>query len=721
MTRVRNPFLGKLYIGVNVITHKFHKGGIKVEAKKGKALSGLLVVLLVSSLLVGLNVFAQEGTAPEEQAPQVPLFGTISGDVRDVDNNPITNVTVYLTNDTITTFEDAEAAGLALVGPDVSKLFPVKEVTEGTEVAVEPVPVPEEQAETAPRRQGTSYSLAGLPLIGSIIRMCENIPLIGMIFRICVRLVDLVTCVSVCGPICSRIPLIGSICNMCFGVEVPSEEPKPVTPVTPVKPVTPVAPVAPVTPVTPVAPVIVTPGVGEIAQPSVEAAHYVLKNVPAGTYSVNARALRADGKVISGRALNVTVAPLATSTADVVLDVARPYSMVISAHPVEVSAYLEGIFAEPETVEVKAQLLDYFSQPVGLGYEVTFSADAGTIPMDPVMTNETGMALATYTADTPVAGDVLITATYVDPETLIVISANTTIRLSAPTGTISGMVTDGYNNLLAGVNVELYLNGEPATFYMGSEPAVITTNANGGFTFQNLVPNAAGEFYEVRVSSERTATVGKAKAVVEVGYTTTANVVLPLELAPGNVEGQVTDSVGNPVSGAEVSIEGVTPIMSDEEGNFAFHGLYPGDYTVAASAKGETAEELVTVVENETVYVTVVLPIVPPKLDITAPENVTEGDSFNVTVSLNGQPVSGAVVTIGDQMAVTKADGVAQLKAPDVESDQTLTMTASSAEADGSADILVKNRAGIPGFEAIVALLAIGLAGAVVALRRRKR
>jgi hypothetical protein len=65
-----------------------------MEAKKGKALSGLLVVMLVSSLLVGINVFAQEEVAPEEQAPQVPLFGTISGDVRDIDNNTITNVTV---------------------------------------------------------------------------------------------------------------------------------------------------------------------------------------------------------------------------------------------------------------------------------------------------------------------------------------------------------------------------------------------------------------------------------------------------------------------------------------------------------------------------------------------------------------------------------------------------------------------------------------------------
>ncbi|MDY6985201.1 MAG: carboxypeptidase regulatory-like domain-containing protein, partial [Candidatus Thermoplasmatota archaeon] len=484
-------------------------------------------------------------------------------------------------------------------------------------------------------------------------------------------------------------------------------------------PVTPPAPVAPPepAPVTPPEPVVV-PGVGEI-QATIKEAHYVLKNVPAGTYTVNARALRDDGKVISGRAVSIVVSPLATTTADIVLDVARPYSMVVTAYPTEVSAYLEEIFEEPATADIKAQLLDYFGQPVGSGYDVTFSADMGTMPPELVPTDESGRAVATYTADTPIPGEVLITATYVDPETLIVISANTTIRVTAPVCMISGMVTDGYNNPLAGIEVELYLNGEPAPLYMREEPAVAVTNANGVFTFQEVVPNAEGEFYELRISSERTGTIGKAKAEVEVGYTTTANIVLPLELAPGFVEGQVTDSVGNPVEGAEVSIDGITTV-ADEEGNFAFEGLYPGDYTVTASAKGETAEEPVTVEENETTYVTIALPIVPPELDISVPENVTEGDSFNVTVTLNGQPAAGAVVTVGNETAVTKSDGIAQLTAPDVENDETLTITASSAEADGSAEILVKNRAGIPGFEAIVALLAIGLAGAVVALRRRK-
>jgi hypothetical protein len=134
--------------------------------------------------------------------PSQPYFGTISGKVRDIDGRTITNVTIYLTNDTITTFEDAEAAGLALVGPDVSLLFSAPEMTKG-----------------------------------------------------------------------------------------------------------------------------------EASQPILHETHYVLKNIPPGTYTVNARALREDGKVISGRAVNVAVTTSATATADIVLDVARPYTMFLGTPP----------------------------------------------------------------------------------------------------------------------------------------------------------------------------------------------------------------------------------------------------------------------------------------------------------------------------------------------------------------------------------------------------
>jgi hypothetical protein len=49
--------------------------------------------------------------------------GRIMCSVSNAEGEPIPNATVYLTNDTIKTFGEANEAGLALIGPDVEKLF----------------------------------------------------------------------------------------------------------------------------------------------------------------------------------------------------------------------------------------------------------------------------------------------------------------------------------------------------------------------------------------------------------------------------------------------------------------------------------------------------------------------------------------------------------------------------------------------------------------------
>jgi uncharacterized membrane protein len=58
------------------------------------------------------------------------------------------------------------------------------------------------------------------------------------------------------------------------------------------------------------------------------ATHYVLNNVPTGTYTVNARAVSDDGAVVSGRALYVAVAPSITTTANMVLGPAKPLAPI---------------------------------------------------------------------------------------------------------------------------------------------------------------------------------------------------------------------------------------------------------------------------------------------------------------------------------------------------------------------------------------------------------
>lgn len=154
-----------------------------------------------------------------------------------------------------------------------------------------------------------------------------------------------------------------------------------------------------------------------------------LKNVLPGTYTVNTRVLREYGKAISGRAIDVVVGEFATATAGIALDVARPFAIVVTAYPTEVTAYYEGSGVKPATVRVRAQLLGYSGQPVGSGHMVTFTASAGTMPLEPIKTDKNGIATAIYVADTLIPGDVVITATYVDPDTLVVISNSTTIRI----------------------------------------------------------------------------------------------------------------------------------------------------------------------------------------------------------------------------------------------------------------------------------------------------
>lgn len=424
---------------------------------------------------------------------QVPQFGTISGYVRDVDNRPITNVTIYLTNDTIKTFEDALSAGLALIGPGVSKLFPQRMVTE--EIGNESI-----EFELAPGFvEGQVTDSVGNPVAGAEVSI-DGISTVA----------DGEGNFSFGGLYPGDYTVTASAKGESAEMAVTVNENE-------------TAYVTIALPLEPVAPVVVTPGVGEIEGPTIAEAHYVLKNVPPGTYTVNARALRDDGKVISGRAVNVVVSPGVTTIADIVLDVARPFAMVISAKPIEVSAYLE-VFAEPATVEVTAQLLDYFGQPVGSGYEIVFSADMGTIEEPVLTTDASGRAVATYIADTPIAGEVLITAIYMDPETLVMISNSTTISLLQPKtplyrernlGSIKGKVMDINNRPIS--KAEIRIDG-----------IVTETDEKGEFEIHGVVP---GDYI---LSATTGNEVIKKIVTVNEGKTTLVSITIPIELQTYN-------------------------------------------------------------------------------------------------------------------------------------------------------------------------------------------
>jgi hypothetical protein len=164
--------------------------------ERKKIISGLITVMLASSLLVGLNVLAQEEPMDELQEELMPTYGTISGDVYDINNKPITNVTVYLINDTITTFEEANALGLAAVGPYV------------------PVTPIEDELMVAREQQGEQevmyYSFTGIPLIGGLFRFLERLPVVGFIVRLIYKLFDWIF-VKPWAVLLSHVPLIGGL------------------------------------------------------------------------------------------------------------------------------------------------------------------------------------------------------------------------------------------------------------------------------------------------------------------------------------------------------------------------------------------------------------------------------------------------------------------------------------------------------------------------------
>lgn len=85
--------------------------------------------------------------------------------------------------------------------------------------------------------------------------------------------------------------------------------------------------------------------------------------------------------------------------------------------------------------------------------------------------------------------------------------------------------------------------------------------------------------------------------------------IVSVDQAVGTVTGRVTDSDGNPVEGALVTLDdGGQQTRTDSEGRYRFEGVTAGDHTVSVSAgEYESAETAVTVEAGTTVSADVVL------------------------------------------------------------------------------------------------------------------
>jgi hypothetical protein len=134
-------------------------------------------------------------------------------------------------------------------------------------------------------------------------------------------------------------------------------------------------------------------------------------------------------------------------------------------------------------------------------------------------------------------------------------------------------------------------------------------------------------------------------------------------------------------------------------------------YTISTSKPGYAPEsDLVTV-----------RVINVPSLIISADAEVGPGASFDVAVAKDsGDPVIGATVEFNGKTFTTKAGGVVTLTAPNEKGDYTITASFGTFE-DATTTIKVTDTAGggIPGFELLTLVAALGVA--FILLRRRRQ
>jgi len=163
---------------------------------------------------------------------------------------------------------------------------------------------------------------------------------------------------------------------------------------------------------------------------------------------------------------------------------------------------------------------------------------------------------------------------------------------------------------------------------------------------------------------------------------------------------------------ANVNVEfAETTIATDSQGKATFTVPDPGVesaiYTIIAEKAGyTTAEKSITVIK---VYQ---IQIVGPS---TAP---AMGESFSVSVIVNGAPLAGATATFNGKTYTSDATGKVTLTAPNNAGDYAIVASYGNYK-DGTFTITIKEGGGVPGFELLTLVAALGVA--FILLRRRRQ
>jgi hypothetical protein len=164
------------------------------------------------------------------------------------------------------------------------------------------------------------------------------------------------------------------------------------------------------------------------------------------------------------------------------------------------------------------------------------------------------------------------------------------------------------------------------------------------------------------------------------------------------------------VSGAAVEFAGVT-VTTDATGKATFTAPDPGVesvvYTITAEKAGFlSADKSITVIKI--FEITVIGPSTAPKA----------GETFTVTVIAKGTPLAGATVTFNGKTSTSGGDGKLTLTAPSTAGDYPLTASYGNYEDYTMTVTVAEGSSGVPGFELLTLVIAIGVA--FILLRRRR-
>jgi protocatechuate 3,4-dioxygenase beta subunit len=219
-----------------------------------------------------------------------------------------------------------------------------------------------------------------------------------------------------------------------------------------------------------------------------------------------------------------------------------------------------------------------------------------------------------------------------------------------PGGSISGVVTDGSGNPIAGASV--YASGNSWDY--------VSTGADGSYTIANLVPGQ----YEVLAQADGYANDyynnvydwSAATLVTVTDLTDTPNI--DFTLGPGgSISGVVTDGSGNPIEGASVSASGDSSGSGSTgaDGSYTIANLVPGKYTVSAWGSGYVMEYYNNVYDSSSATPVTVTDVTDmPHIDFTL---LPGGSISGVVTDGSGNPIVGASVSASGNSSGSAATG----------------------------------------------------------------